>query len=101
MPAWVTGSVGVAVGYDHALSLSAAGYVTGWGGSSVINTPPAGLRGVVQVAAGYRTSCALRSDGSVVAWGLPGLSDALVPPDRKSTRLNSSHEWISRMPSSA
>ena len=23
------------------------------------------------------------------------------PPDRKSTRLNSSHEWISRMPSSA
>ena len=22
-------------------------------------------------------------------------------PDRKSTRLNSSHEWISRMPSSA
>ena len=25
----------------------------------------------------------------------------LIPPDRKSTRLNSSHEWISRMPSSA
>ena len=24
-----------------------------------------------------------------------------VPVDRKSTRLNSSHEWISRMPSSA
>ena len=24
-----------------------------------------------------------------------------VPIDRKSTRLNSSHEWISRMPSSA
>ena len=24
-----------------------------------------------------------------------------VSPDRKSTRLNSSHEWISRMPSSA
>ena len=23
------------------------------------------------------------------------------PEDRKSTRLNSSHEWISRMPSSA
>ena len=23
------------------------------------------------------------------------------PTDRKSTRLNSSHEWISRMPSSA
>ena len=25
----------------------------------------------------------------------------VFPPDRKSTRLNSSHEWISRMPSSA
>ena len=25
----------------------------------------------------------------------------LTRPDRKSTRLNSSHEWISRMPSSA
>ena len=24
-----------------------------------------------------------------------------ILPDRKSTRLNSSHEWISRMPSSA
>ena len=24
-----------------------------------------------------------------------------APADRKSTRLNSSHEWISRMPSSA
>jgi hypothetical protein len=26
---------------------------------------------------------------------------ALAKTDRKSTRLNSSHEWISRMPSSA
>ena len=30
-----------------------------------------------------------------LAWLLLGLAD------RKSTRLNSSHEWISRMPSSA
>ena len=28
-------------------------------------------------------------------------SKALMREDRKSTRLNSSHEWISRMPSSA
>ena len=27
--------------------------------------------------------------------------DSLKNADRKSTRLNSSHEWISRMPSSA
>ena len=35
--------------------------------------------------------------GSVLADLLPVLDDI----DRKSTRLNSSHEWISRMPSSA
>src|ERR1044071_8522595 len=29
------------------------------------------------------------------------VSDCGSTPDRKSTRLNSSHEWISRMPSSA
>ena len=29
------------------------------------------------------------------------LAEERVAPDRKSTRLNSSHEWISRMPSSA
>ena len=29
------------------------------------------------------------------------LSNVRYPRDRKSTRLNSSHEWISRMPSSA
>ena len=29
------------------------------------------------------------------------LGHYLAPTDRKSTRLNSSHEWISRMPSSA
>ena len=28
-------------------------------------------------------------------------SEELFTADRKSTRLNSSHEWISRMPSSA
>ena len=28
-------------------------------------------------------------------------SNPVIGPDRKSTRLNSSHEWISRMPSSA
>ena len=29
------------------------------------------------------------------------LAFVMAMPDRKSTRLNSSHEWISRMPSSA
>ena len=31
----------------------------------------------------------------------PMIGDYQLPEDRKSTRLNSSHEWISRMPSSA
>ena len=31
----------------------------------------------------------------------PGSGKTSVLEDRKSTRLNSSHEWISRMPSSA
>ena len=30
-----------------------------------------------------------------------GMSEVTTFQDRKSTRLNSSHEWISRMPSSA
>ena len=30
-----------------------------------------------------------------------GMEVYRASPDRKSTRLNSSHEWISRMPSSA
>ena len=41
-----------------------------------------------------RNGCALQIGGSD-QWG------NIVSGDRKSTRLNSSHEWISRMPSSA
>ena len=40
----------------------------------------------------------LEAEGDIAADYLEGLLDIL---DRKSTRLNSSHEWISRMPSSA
>ena len=43
-----------------------------------------------------------KSYSEAIQWGyhrLPGFSE--VKQDRKSTRLNSSHEWISRMPSSA
>ena len=41
-----------------------------------------------------------RSDRHVRGPGF-GLQGRVDEPDRKSTRLNSSHEWISRMPSSA
>ena len=36
-----------------------------------------------------------------VQFGAKGCITWALVPDRKSTRLNSSHEWISRMPSSA
>ena len=44
------------------------------------------------------------NDGRVLvrnAQGLELISNVCRHRDRKSTRLNSSHEWISRMPSSA
>ena len=37
----------------------------------------------------------------VNAYELATKSKMTIGEDRKSTRLNSSHEWISRMPSSA
>ena len=41
--------------------------------------------------------------GAVEGEGMsePDTGEPAPSPDRKSTRLNSSHEWISRMPSSA
>ena len=39
--------------------------------------------------------------GYVVRWVDQGVGCSKVPEDRKSTRLNSSHEFVSRMPSSA
>ena len=53
---------------------------------------PVGLGGKIMVAM-------MNVGHSAVArWGLQFLNAA---PDRKSTRLNSSHEFVSRMPSSA
>src|ERR1044071_4837786 len=74
--------------------------------SNVGNSPPMSLREIASKAA--LTGGPLTSAASVNAGGqAPGFStqfcDVEVDPetDRKSTRLNSSHEWISRMPSSA
>ena len=41
------------------------------------------------------------SNGEVIDSEASMLRRNLINLDRKSTRLNSSHEWISRMPSSA
>ena len=51
------------------------------------------------------TTCNVVTDlsitGKVAQFGRGALADVSDKLDRKSTRLNSSHEWISRMPSSA
>jgi len=68
---------------------------------------PIGLR--FGVKSNHTTTCTYhKADGTVDSvgyWiggnrGKPGEPSKLVHLDRKSTRLNSSHEWISRLPSS-
>ena len=44
---------------------------------------------------------ALLACTDIVQWSKSALSLVAVMPDRKSTRLNSSHPRLSRMPSSA
>ena len=61
-------------------------------GAPVTYTVPAGVTWINVDASGGQGSIA-----STYAGGKGGR----VQADRKSTRLNSSHEWISRMPSSA
>ena len=68
--------------------------------------PNAGFGVFLLFAWGYVLSYALRTVNAVIAPELVaqfGFSNAALGAlsDRKSTRLNSSHEWISRMPSSA
>ena len=41
------------------------------------------------------------SEGKATIAVHDSLTEQVMATDRKSTRLNSSHEWISRMPSSA
>ena len=48
-------------------------------------------------AGSYIVKLARISDGTATL----SIQDTKTDEDRKSTRLNSSHEWISRMPSSA
>ena len=55
----------------------------------------------VTVAGGEQPAIRIRLDTARLAAAGLGLDDVRKAIDRKSTRLNSSHEWISRMPSSA
>ena len=52
----------------------------------------------------FEENALLKAETIARQTGLPALADdsgIAIDADRKSTRLNSSHEWISRMPSSA
>ena len=107
----------------------AASAVRCWGANDYgQSTVPSGLDDVVSLSAGGLHTCAATASGAVSCWGsvtfkdgsaasavpadfIPWPSDfpedtnpapaGALQVDRKSTRLNSSHEWISRMPSSA
>ena len=46
-------------------------------------------------------SSANQSEATIQAFPIPSSELEVVTPDRKSTRLNSSHSSVSRMPSSA
>ena len=63
-----------------------------WLNSLGVRQVPADLNGVDLASFGVVVNC------TTVGWGDQANAS---PLDRKSTRLNSSHEWISRMPSSA
>ena len=47
------------------------------------------------------TPAAAPAEGVIRLKSANSFDDTVARLDRKSTRLNSSHEWISRMPSSA
>ena len=53
------------------------------------------------LVAGASWAQAPRSYATLAMVAEPQTLDPMASTDRKSTRLNSSHEWISRMPSSA
>ena len=63
------------------------------GAGLIFQTSDAGTKGVTTAATVFATAAM----GCAVGLGFQAASLG----DRKSTRLNSSHEWISRMPSSA
>ena len=83
----------IAVDAGSAIPLEAAEIASFGGNVSLLRTPPA------PSPAGAINAAVSRSRGEAVMVCIDGAR--MLTPDRKSTRLNSSHEWISRMPSSA
>jgi alpha-tubulin suppressor-like RCC1 family protein len=111
----MTGATDLSVGAAHVCG-TFSGKVVCWGDNiwgqlgdpeaPCCSEPPVaadvfGLAAAVQLASGSNHTCARTAGGQVTCWG--GLLGEEFAPreDRKSTRLNSSHNSESRMPSSA
>ena len=87
-----TSTFTVASGYGTAQVL----VVAGGGGGGYDRAAGGGAGGVI-----YTSSYQLAPGTYTVTVGAGGAGAASWDGDRESTRLNSSHEWISRMPASA
>jgi alpha-tubulin suppressor-like RCC1 family protein len=73
-----SGIAQAAIGAHHALAVTSAGNVIGWGTNmkGELTIPP--LTNVVQVAIGLNHSVALKNNGDVVMWGDPAARTAPV-----------------------
>lgn len=73
-----SGIAQVAIGDHHALAVTSAGSVIGWGTNmkGELTIPP--LTNVVQVAVGLNHSVALKNNGDVVMWGDPAARTAPI-----------------------
>src|SRR5207249_3260491 len=70
VPPDLSGVVGTAASYYHAIAVQSNGLVVCWGDdTSGQSTQPPGLSNVIVVAAGYYHSLAVKSDQTVVGWG--------------------------------
>jgi alpha-tubulin suppressor-like RCC1 family protein len=106
----LTNQVMVAVGYDHACSLSASGTIACWGSNlgrqinsssmiaSSVPVPVVGITNAIEIAAGYQNTCALLGTGTVKCWGsiLPEFGDGRlgiveVPGIPAATQISSSN----------
>src|ERR1044071_2218305 len=99
MSSWTASAVVCGTGLGGTLALSTVGPVH-VGDTITINGVEAGNQSI-SFAASNITAWVLLPDGTTnKAMHNVTLPAGRVTLDRKSTRLNSSHEWISRMPSS-
>ena len=88
------------------LAAGAAALRRFWRPFLLIQTSAALLAIAYRVSVPFREACALAAawktaGGLPVAAATTAVAGGLLPEDRKSTRLNSSHSRASRMPSSA